>query len=370
MANDAELCECLVEQPNTDNVEPVVNPSTDIASDSDNVEPQSPVANVAPSSDDVVQSVVDMQADVTNVESPPDVVRHCSDYHDPLLLAMHKLETITRQNGFTIHDVPADGDCMFSAIVYGLNSIGIRDVNSQTLRLIVADYMRANRASYSDFVCQLVEQTDGYNADTAAPTKEDAYIASIADPEMQIDFRWQRYLQKLEDGAWGDNVVMQAIADMLSVTVNVVSSDFPVYSVTPPNHCSTKELFVGLIMQYHYIGLDIIAEPAPPMPVLSEQPGNELDDATIAEGDEHRVQISGAPQASMMCVENPESFTHTMCVAPAEGEKPLNILTDVDFEAMSNPDKFPYSTGTFSSKRPRKLTYRKYFNQRLLDVDG
>ena len=35
------------------------------------------------------------------------------------------------------------------------------------------------------------------------------------------------------------------------------------------------------------------------------------------------------------------------------------------FEVMSNPDKFLYSTGTFSSKR--KLTY---FNQRLLDVDG
>ena len=59
-----------------------------------------------------------------------------------------------------------------------------------------------------------------------------------------------------------------------------------------------------------------------------------------------------------------------MCVAPAEGQKPLDIMTGVDFEAMSNPDKFPYSTGTFSSKRPRKLTYRKYFNQRLLDVDG
>ena len=69
----------------------------------------------------------------------------------------------------------------------------------------------------------------------------------------------------------------------------------------------------------------------------------------------------------MMCVENPESFRHTMCVAPAEGERPLNIMIDLTFEAMSNPDKFPYGTG---SDRPRKLTYRKYFNQRLLDVDG
>ena len=37
---------------------------------------------------------------------------------------------------------------------------------------------------------------------------------------------------------------------------------------------------------------------------------------------------------------------------------------------MSNPDKFPFGTGTFSSERLKKLTYREYFNQRLLDVDG
>ena len=141
-----------------------------------------------------------------------------------------------------------------------------------------------------------------------------------------------------------------------------------------------------LIIQYHYVGLDTIPqvqavdiEPTQPVktdtvvqqPELSEPvPDNQLDDATVAAGDEHRIQISGAPQASMMCVENPESFRHIMCVAPAEGEKPVNIMTDVYFEAMSNPDKFPYGIGTFSSKRPRKLTYRKYFNQRLLDVDG
>ena len=58
--------------------------------------------------------------------------------------------------------------------------------------------------------------------------------------------------------------------------------------------------------------------------------------------------------ASMMCVENPESFREIICVAPAEGKKPM---TDSNFEAMSNPDKFPYGVGTYSSERPRKLTY-------------
>ena len=178
---------------------------------------------------------------------------------------------------------------------------------------------------------------------------------------------------------------MQAISDTLSVTINVLSSHHPVYSVTPSDGYVANEIFVGLIMQYHYVGLDTIPqvqavdiEPTEPVktvtvvqqPELSEPvPDNELDDATVAGGDEHRIQIIGAPQASM-CVENPESFRHIMCVAPAEGENPVNIMTDAHFETMSNPDKFPYGIGTFSSKRPRKLTYRKYFNQRLLEVDG
>ena len=34
------------------------------------------------------------------------------------------------------------------------------------------------------------------------------------------------------------------------------------------------------------------------------------------------------------------------------------------------PDKFPFGNGTFSSERRKKITYRKYFNQRPLDVDG
>ena len=94
---------------------------------------------------------------------------------------------------------------------------------------------------------------------------------------------------------------------------------------------------------------------------------NTIDAAVFDEGDEHTMQITGGPQASMMTVENPEA---TISVAPGEGEKPVFIMSDVHFEAMFNPDKFCYGDGTFSSERPRKLTYRKYFNARLLDVDG
>ena len=72
----------------------------------------------------------------------------------------------------------------------------------------------------------------------------------------------------------------------------------------------------------------------------------------------------------MMSIENPETFNEIVCVAPAEGQKPLSLMSDSNFETMSNPEKFPIGDGCFAAIRPRKLTYRKYFNQRLLDVDG
>ena len=92
-------------------------------------------------------SKVDTPANVAN-----NIPMECYDISDPLLTAICKLETIASQNGFTIHDLPADGDCMFSAIVYQLTSTGICDVDSQTWRQNFIDYMLANKASYCDFV--------------------------------------------------------------------------------------------------------------------------------------------------------------------------------------------------------------------------
>jgi hypothetical protein len=37
---------------------------------------------------------------------------------------------------------------------------------------------------------------------------------------------------------------------------------------------------------------------------------------------------------------------------------------------LANPSKYPYGRGGLSTKRQRKITARKYFNQRLLHKDG
>ena len=95
-----------------------------------------------------------------------------------------------------------------------------------------------------------------------------------------------------------------------------------------------------------------------------------IDDHVVEEGDEHNRQITGGPIASVMTIENPEALAEKTCLAPGEGQKPLYIMTDTNFEALSNPDKFPNGSGCFSASRPRKISCQKYFNQRLLNVDG
>ena len=153
---------------------------------------------------------------------------------------------------------------------------------------------------------------------------------------------------------------------MLHITINILSTHNPnMLSITPSSNTSRSNVYLGIIEQFHYVGLDRMSS-------SSESNNFEevLDDATIEEGDAHTRQITCCPQESMLSVENPDADAQTYSVAPAEGQRPIAIMTDEKFEEMANPDKFCFGKGGFCTERPRKITYRKYFNQRLLDVDG
>ena len=53
-----------------------------------------------------------------------------------------------------------------------------------------------------------------------------------------------------------------------------------------------------------------------------------IDDEIFEKGDEIVKQITGGPTATMMTIEDPEAFSEVICVTPAEGQKPLFIMTD------------------------------------------
>ena len=143
---------------------------------------------------------MDTESDQPETESEP---MECSS--DELSLALQKLKSLALQNSFTIYDVPYDGNCMFSAIAHQLQTSDVCDVDSSELRQMLASHMEANAALYRGFVCQPVATNSKYNADTEPPTDEDEYINSVADPELQTQLRWAKYLRRLRQGAWGDH---------------------------------------------------------------------------------------------------------------------------------------------------------------------
>ena len=77
----------------------------------------------------------------------------------------------------------------------------------------------------------------------------------------------------------------------------------------------------------------------------------------------------GPPRANVLEYENLGDEIYSC--APGENNTPRYMLLDDDFEVLAFPDLFPYGTGGFSKTfRKTKLTMRKYFQQRLLNVDG
>ena len=69
--------------------------------------------------DSARNSSADVSTLAVNMES---VSVECSSISDSdvFFIALHKLGTLACQNGFTIHPVPSDGNCMFSAVSYQL----------------------------------------------------------------------------------------------------------------------------------------------------------------------------------------------------------------------------------------------------------
>ena len=82
-----------------------------------------------------------------------------------------------------------------------------------------------------------------------------------------------------------------------------------------------------------------------------------------------RQELMGDPLPSVLQIENLENQIY-QC-APGENNIPKYMLLDNDFEVLAFPDLFPYGSGGYhNTHRKVKLSIRKYFQQRLLNVDG
>ena len=105
------------------------------------------------------------------------------------------------------------------------------------------------------------------------------------------------------------------------------------------------------------------------------EPNNEIstvDDIELREDQaaiDHRQEITGDPLPSVVQFDSLENVIYNC--APGENNIPRYILLDDDFEVLAFPDLFPYGYGGYNSRPIRcRLPIRKYFQQRLLNVDG
>ncbi len=80
-------------------------------------------------------------------------------------------------------------------------------------------YLAENGDVYSHFVHQPVASNNAFNADNEPLDDEDAYIESVADPIVQQQLRWQKYLRRLSEGAWGDHIALAAICNLFNMKI-------------------------------------------------------------------------------------------------------------------------------------------------------
>ena len=82
------------------------------------------------------------------------------------------------------------------------------------------------------------------------------------------------------------------------------------------------------------------------------------------------AEINGQPDSCTMQLEHIEDSVYS--VAPGEDNLPKYVLLDKDFEVLAFPDLFPFSKTGFDSvgECVAKLSLRKYYQQRILNVDG
>ena len=183
MVNDEDLCAGLVQQNMCS--DPNVNSESMLPTQQPNIE----------GSIDNGGSSSNQPEDKDGTQSMKCRPSSFSSGNDALAVAFNVLERAAWQNGFAIHDVPYDGDCLFSSIAYQLESIAACRVDKNTLREMLVDHLESNSKR---FVSQPVVSQDLYNADTEPPTAQDAHIETIDDQELQVDLRWGEVCAKAE----------------------------------------------------------------------------------------------------------------------------------------------------------------------------
>ena len=173
------------------------------------------------------------------------------------------LVDLARESGFSVEDVPQDGNCLFSAVQCQLQLAGV-ECEHDTLRKQLVDFFEDHPYAHDgsthlrEFIAAPHDSTVqiGSSVDTELADAEDQYVESVEDHDTRMQLRWCRYLQRIGSTAWGDHVALQGLADLLYVDIKVLATMNPNMEPIMSCHRPTRAvLHLGLIGQFHYVSL-------------------------------------------------------------------------------------------------------------------
>lgn len=149
--------------------------------------------------------------------------------YGPRNLETQAIKDQLTSRGLCIHDVPSNGDCMFAAICHQIGQVekinGIEDLRHET-----ADELRRNKSDYFPFLT---------NSNTG---------------EMLSDAEFEEYCDKMSSSksAWGSQVELRAISQILKLRIEVIQGQGPVV-IIGEDHTAKQPVVVTF--HKHYFGL-------------------------------------------------------------------------------------------------------------------
>ncbi|CAC5390894.1 unnamed protein product [Mytilus coruscus] len=145
---------------------------------------------------------------------------------------MDKLSIFADENSLVVHNVSADGNCMFSAVVDQLWINGNFRFTPDSLRKEAVKFLKK------------------------CPTHRDGtHLDSFLDTES-----WDEYLRRMErKGEWGDHMVLQGVSEVTHCRILVINSDL-VKTELNPWHSSHDKTQIDIVLlghmgEYHYVSL-------------------------------------------------------------------------------------------------------------------
>ncbi|XP_062609101.1 uncharacterized protein LOC134270865 [Saccostrea cucullata] len=142
------------------------------------------------------------------------------------------LQRFAKANGFTVHNVMADGNCLFRAINDQLSVNGIFGNSPESLRKNTINYLRENPY-----------QEDGSHTESFLFTEN-----------------WEQYLSRMEQSTeWCDHVIFKAAVDALGLRVvvfNVYGDDIRRTEVlSRKQSVDIITIYLGHFGEFHYLSL-------------------------------------------------------------------------------------------------------------------